>query len=170
LCSQVDACQTGIEAAEDYKRPLTSEHGGAIESWHQVFLVPVAPKSYETARFFPSHHTPFRAKGCSVVSAPPMTQLTHDQVRHIAKLARLTLNDQEVEKFTTELTSILKYIDILSEVDTKGVEATAQVTGLCNSLRTDEIYPVPLAKPDDLLNTSPLPIEDHQIETKSAHG
>lgn len=99
-----------------------------------------------------------------------MTQLTHDQVRHIAKLARLTLNDAEVEKFTTELTSILKYIDLLQEVDTNGVEATAQVTGQSNSLRDDVIYPAPLAAPDALLGTSPLPIIDHQIQTPSAHG
>ena len=99
-----------------------------------------------------------------------MTQLTHDQVRHIAKLARLTLSDAEVEKFTTELTSILKYIDLLQEVDTNGVEATAQVTGQSNSLRDDVIYPAPLAAPDELLGTSPLPVIDHQIQTPSAHG
>lgn len=107
-----------------------------------------------------------------------MTQLTHDQVRHIAKLARLTLSDAEVEKFATELTSILKYIDLLQEVDTDGVEATAQVTrstgsgqaGQSDSLRDDVIYPAPLAAPDALLGTSPLPIVDHQIQTPSAHG
>lgn len=99
-----------------------------------------------------------------------MTQLTATEVRHIAKLARLTLKDDEVEKYAKELTSILKYIDQLTEVDTKNVEATAQVTGLTNSLRVDEVYTTPLASPDDLLGTSPLPIEDHQIETRSAHG
>ncbi len=99
-----------------------------------------------------------------------MTQLTADQVRHIAKLARLTLSDAEVDKFTTELTSILKYIDLLQEVKTDGVEATAQVTGQTNSLREDTIYPSPIAEPDALLATSPLPIDDHQIRTPSAHG
>jgi len=100
----------------------------------------------------------------------PMTQLTKDQVRHIAKLARLNLTDPEVEKFTTELTSILKYIDMLGEVDTKNVEATAQVTGQTNSFREDKIYKTPLASPDELLAASPLPIASHQIETPSAHG
>jgi aspartyl-tRNA(Asn)/glutamyl-tRNA(Gln) amidotransferase subunit C len=99
-----------------------------------------------------------------------MTQLTTDQVRHIAKLARLTLSDAEVEKFTTELTSILKYIDLLQEVKTDGVEATEQVTDQRNSLREDAIYTTPLADPDALLATSPLPIDDHQIRTPSAHG
>lgn len=99
-----------------------------------------------------------------------MTQLTHDQVRHIAKLARLRLTDGEVEKFTTELTSILSYIDMLQKADTKGVEPTAQVTGQTDSLRKDEVYSTPLADPDTLLATSPLPIVDHQIQTPSAHG
>jgi aspartyl-tRNA(Asn)/glutamyl-tRNA(Gln) amidotransferase subunit C len=108
-----------------------------------------------------------------------MTQLTADQVRHIAKLARLTLSDEEVERFTTELTSILKYIDLLQEVNTDGVEATAQVTrsassgpdgSQSNSLREDVIYQTPIAAPDALLATSPLPIDDHQIRTPSAHG
>ena len=99
-----------------------------------------------------------------------MTQLTPEQVRHIAKLARLTLSEQEEGKYAVELTKILSYIDLLSEVDTTNVEATAQVTGQTNSLRDDVIYPSPLAAPDDLLATSALPITDHQIETPSAHG
>jgi aspartyl-tRNA(Asn)/glutamyl-tRNA(Gln) amidotransferase subunit C len=99
-----------------------------------------------------------------------MTALTEDQVRHIAKLARLELRDAEVAKFTTELTSILQYVDMLTEVDTTGVEATAQVTGQANSLRPDVIRDPRLADPDALLATSPLPIDDHQIRTPSAHG
>ncbi|TSC58886.1 MAG: aspartyl-tRNA(Asn)/glutamyl-tRNA (Gln) amidotransferase subunit C [Candidatus Peregrinibacteria bacterium Greene0416_19] len=98
-----------------------------------------------------------------------MPSLTPAQVRAVAKLARLNLTDAEVEKFATELTSILQYVDMLQEVDTTGVEATAQVTGLTNAFRDDEIAVHPHAKPDDLLATSPLPIVEHQIVTPSAH-
>jgi aspartyl-tRNA(Asn)/glutamyl-tRNA(Gln) amidotransferase subunit C len=98
-----------------------------------------------------------------------MTTLTADQVRHIAKLARLRIADDEVEKYATELTKILGYIDMLNEVDTSGVEATAQVTGLTNSLRPDELRSQSVS-PDAILGTSPLPIIDHQIVTPSAHG
>lgn len=98
-----------------------------------------------------------------------MSQLSQDQVRHIATLARLRLTDAEVSKYATELTNILNYIDLLKEVDTNGVEPTEQVTGLSNSLREDLIA-APMASRDALLNTSPLPIVDHQIETPSAHG
>lgn len=100
---------------------------------------------------------------------PRMTQLTTDQVRHIAKLARLRLTDEEVEKFTTDLTGIFQTIDKLKEVDTNGVEPTAQVTGLTNSFREDEIRTLPFGT-EELLGTSPLPVVDRQIQTPSAHG
>ncbi len=98
-----------------------------------------------------------------------MTALTSAQVRHIAKLARLTLTDEEVERFTKDLTSILQYIDMLKEVDTSSVEATAQVTGQSNVFRDDHIR-ADSTPPDALLNCSPLPQTDHQIVTPSAHG
>jgi aspartyl-tRNA(Asn)/glutamyl-tRNA(Gln) amidotransferase subunit C len=63
-----------------------------------------------------------------------MPALTKDQVRHIAKLARLQIADEELEKFAKELTSILGYVDMLGEVDTKSVSHTAQVTGITNAL------------------------------------
>lgn len=98
-----------------------------------------------------------------------MTRLTQDQVRHIAKLARLRLSDAEVEKFAGELTSILGFIEQLSEVDTKGVEPTAQVTGMVNRFRDDEVGGIGTS-PDEALHVSPLPIVEHQIVTPSAHG
>lgn len=99
-----------------------------------------------------------------------MATLSAAQVRHIAKLARLTISDEDIEKYAKELSSILQYIDMLSEVDTKNIEPTAQVTGQTNQLRKDEIYESPLATPDALLATSPLPVTEHQIQTPSAHG
>lgn len=99
-----------------------------------------------------------------------MTKVTQDQVRHIAKLARLTLKDDEVETYAREMSSIMTYIDMLSEVDTSGAEATAGGTSLVNSVREDVVLNPTKASPDELLCTSPLPVEDHQIETPSAHG
>lgn len=98
-----------------------------------------------------------------------MTKLTDDQVRHIAKLARLNLNEKEVSKFADELTSILQYIDMLQEVDTKNVEAGMQVTGLSNEKREDSVRTDGPTR-EEMLGTSPLPIVDHQIQTPSAHG
>lgn len=98
-----------------------------------------------------------------------MATLTADQVRHIAKLARLELTDAEVEKFATDLTSILQYVDRLTEVNTEGVEPLKNATGITNNWREDKVGEGQ-ATPDALLECSPLPIVDHQIQTPSAHG
>ena len=50
-----------------------------------------------------------------------MSKLSHDDVRHIAKLARLNLADEDVSRFAKELSEILVYIDKLQEVDTSNV-------------------------------------------------
>ena len=90
-------------------------------------------------------------------------------VAHIATLARIRVPEADLAGLASELSGIMTWIEQLNEVDTKGVEATAQVTGLTNSLRADEIRS-PMATRDGLLGTSPLPITDHQITTPSAHG
>lgn len=98
-----------------------------------------------------------------------MSALSHDDILHIAALARLHLTPEEAEKYGPQLSAILGYIDILQEVDTSNVKPTAQVTGQRNSLRNDEIIESDITG-DALLECSPLPIIDHQIQTDSAHG
>lgn len=66
-------------------------------------------------------------------------QLSKDEIQHIAKLARLELSDEELEKYGGQLSAVLNYIDQLKEVDVSGVEPTARVTGLENVLRDDKI-------------------------------
>lgn len=65
--------------------------------------------------------------------------ITKAELEHIALLARLNLTEAEKEKFAPQLDSILDYISQLNEVDTKNVEPTAQVSGLMNVWREDEI-------------------------------
>lgn len=59
-------------------------------------------------------------------------------VSHIAQLASLPLNDEEIKKFEKQLLETLQYVDQLNEVDTKNVKPTNQVTGLENIFREDE--------------------------------
>lgn len=92
-------------------------------------------------------------------------KLTKEQVEHIANLAKLKLTPEEVERFASQMTDILSYVEILGELDTKGVPETSQVTGLLNVSREDEARGV-LATPDELLECSPLPKVDHQIRIK----
>ncbi len=66
-------------------------------------------------------------------------ELTNKQVKHVAKLAALPLTETEIEKFQKQLSSILGYISKLEDVDTSGVEPTAQTTGLTNVLAKDNV-------------------------------
>ncbi len=99
-----------------------------------------------------------------------MSTITADQVRHIAKLARLSVSEGDLEKYAGELSAILNYVDVLTKVDTSGVEPTAQVTGLTNVTRSDVVRDPPLANGEALVQCSGLRIVENQIETPSAHG
>ena len=59
-------------------------------------------------------------------------KLTSDEVKHIARLARLELSEEEIEKFGQQLSDILSQAKMLEEVDTSNVEPIAQITGLRN--------------------------------------
>ncbi|OGZ31878.1 MAG: asparaginyl/glutamyl-tRNA amidotransferase subunit C [Candidatus Portnoybacteria bacterium RBG_13_40_8] len=63
--------------------------------------------------------------------------ISREQIEHIAKLARMELTEKEKEKFSTELSSILDYIDKLNQVETKAIEPISQITGLENIVRED---------------------------------
>ncbi len=67
-------------------------------------------------------------------------KITLDEVKKIAGLARIEINQEEAEKFSGELSDVLGYVDQLSEVDTKSVEPVSQVTGLVNVVREDVSY------------------------------
>lgn len=65
--------------------------------------------------------------------------LTSAEVAHVARLARLSLSADELERMRSQLSHILEYIELLQEVDVAGVEPTAQVTGLVTVLRPDAV-------------------------------
>ena len=80
--------------------------------------------------------------------------ITKEEVAYIAKLARIELKPEELEKFRTDLSKILGYIEVLKTVDTEGIEPLAQVTGLENVFRPDEVKDGK-ASPDDILSIAP---------------
>jgi aspartyl-tRNA(Asn)/glutamyl-tRNA(Gln) amidotransferase subunit C len=63
--------------------------------------------------------------------------LTKEEVVKIALLARIKLNETEVEKFQKELSAVLDFVDELKQVDVSGLEEVSQVTGLVNVQRND---------------------------------
>jgi len=68
----------------------------------------------------------------------PCSMITRDEVRHIAELARIGLNDKEIEKYQKDMSSILDWVEQLKEVDVKGIQPTAHIAGLKNIVRIDK--------------------------------
>lgn len=74
-------------------------------------------------------------------------KLTNEEVRHVAKLARLAPDDATLQKLTGQLESILEYVATISRANTTGVEALAHAVPLHNVLRDDVVEPsLPLDK------------------------
>lgn len=67
--------------------------------------------------------------------------ITIKDVEHVARLARLELNEAEKERMRAQLDSILSYIDTLNELDTSTVEPTSHVLPMMNVFRADEVRP-----------------------------
>jgi aspartyl-tRNA(Asn)/glutamyl-tRNA(Gln) amidotransferase subunit C len=67
--------------------------------------------------------------------------IDREQVLHVAKLARLELSDEDVERMAGELSAILEHVERISSLDLEGVEPTAHVVALENVLRADEPRP-----------------------------
>jgi aspartyl-tRNA(Asn)/glutamyl-tRNA(Gln) amidotransferase subunit C len=97
-----------------------------------------------------------------------MADLTRDDVLKLARLARLTITDEEAEKYRTELSEILHYIEQLQTADVAGLQPTYQVTGLTNVTRKDEVQDYG-ATPDDLLRIAPS-TQDRQVKVKRMIG
>jgi aspartyl-tRNA(Asn)/glutamyl-tRNA(Gln) amidotransferase subunit C len=68
-------------------------------------------------------------------------KITEQQVRKVAKLARLELTEQEVKLFTTQLEAILEYFEKMNELDTQQVEPLAHSLPIANCFREDVIKP-----------------------------
>jgi len=82
--------------------------------------------------------------------------LSRDQVLHVARLARLELSDDEVERFGGELSKVLDHIETIAELgDLADVEPTSHVVAIENVLRADE--PRPSLPPEQALESAPDP-------------
>ena len=70
-----------------------------------------------------------------------MADITREDVRHVAELARLHLTESELELMQTQLSRILEAVETLRDVDTSRVGPTASVIGLENVMRDDVARP-----------------------------
>ena len=66
-------------------------------------------------------------------------KIDEQQVRKVAKLARLALTDEEVTQFSSQLSDILRYVEKMDELDTAAVEPLAHCLPITNCLRDDQV-------------------------------
>jgi aspartyl-tRNA(Asn)/glutamyl-tRNA(Gln) amidotransferase subunit C len=90
--------------------------------------------------------------------------IDRDQVLHVARLARLQLTDDEVERMSGELTGILGHIEKIGELDLDGVPPTSHVVEVTNALRADE--PRPSWPREQILEQAPA-VRDDGFEVPS---
>ncbi|MEM7580221.1 MAG: Asp-tRNA(Asn)/Glu-tRNA(Gln) amidotransferase subunit GatC [Mastigocoleus sp.] len=79
--------------------------------------------------------------------------IDREQVKKVANLARLELSQEEEEKFTTQLGSILDYFEQLNEIDVEDIEPTTRAIDMVNVTRKDNLQPYP--NRDEILETAP---------------
>ena len=84
--------------------------------------------------------------------------LTPEEVRHIARLARVGLSEDDLALFQDQLSQILDYFQRLQEVDTENVPPTAHTLAMHNVMRDDE--PQPSFDKEEVLANAPQREED----------
>lgn len=80
--------------------------------------------------------------------------LTEKEIRHTAKLAKVQLTGEEVVKFQSQLTEILEYFKILTEVPTDNIPPTFQVTGINTVFRIETTQPYNRLSPEKALRNA----------------
>lgn len=93
-----------------------------------------------------------------------MSKLSREDVLKLARLSRLRLSEEEINRFQSELSEILSYVETLDKVDVEGLAPTYQVTGLQNVTRADEVKDYRYT-PEDLLKNAPA-IEAGQFKVR----
>jgi aspartyl/glutamyl-tRNA(Asn/Gln) amidotransferase C subunit len=85
--------------------------------------------------------------------APKREKISIEEVKHVAKLARLSLTGEETEKYRADLNSILDYVAALENLDTTDVAPMSHVLEMKNVWRNDK--PVERENPQELLKNAP---------------
>ena len=66
-------------------------------------------------------------------------KITKEEVVHVAKLARLDVDEALIDKFAKQIGMILEYVDSLNQVDTEGITPTSHAISLTNAFREDHV-------------------------------
>ena len=85
-------------------------------------------------------------------------KISREEVLHIARLARVALTEEEIDRYSEQLSNLLDHFAVLQQVDTTGVPPTAQSIDLRSVMREDAVRPS--LSPDDVLANAPHREED----------
>lgn len=91
-----------------------------------------------------------------------MTQITREDVLHLAQLSSLKLDESEVDGLQANISDILGYVEKLNNLNTEGIEPTYQITGLQNVWREDTVIDYGVSR-ETLLDLAPESI-DNQVK------
>jgi aspartyl-tRNA(Asn)/glutamyl-tRNA(Gln) amidotransferase subunit C len=95
------------------------------------------------------------------------TRISKEDVAHVARLARLSLTEEELERFTGQLGAVLEHARDVEALDTAGVPPTAHPLPIRNVFREDELE-APLDR-DEVLAQAPS-VEDHKFRVPRILG
>lgn len=93
-----------------------------------------------------------------------MPQITLKEVHALARLAKISLSEEDAKRMQQEIGTILEFVTQLNQVDTKDAEPTYQVTGLMNVTRPDELIDYGVT-PETLLQNAPAQ-QDGSLKVK----
>ncbi|MCX7911458.1 MAG: Asp-tRNA(Asn)/Glu-tRNA(Gln) amidotransferase subunit GatC [Dehalococcoidales bacterium] len=86
-------------------------------------------------------------------------KLSREEVLHIARLCRVALTDEEIDRYAGQLSKLLEHFQVLQQVDTEGVPPTAQSVSLLNVMRDDVV--MPSLPREDVLANAPRREDDY---------
>jgi aspartyl-tRNA(Asn)/glutamyl-tRNA(Gln) amidotransferase subunit C len=81
--------------------------------------------------------------------------LSKSEVKKIANLARIEISEEEADKYATELSDILGFVEKLNEVDTENIEPIAHITGAKNMTREDKVVEYSEETKENIINNFP---------------
>lgn len=81
--------------------------------------------------------------------------LSHDEVKHVAMLARIGLREDEIEKYRTVLSGVLDFFKELESADTENISIPRQIIGRENGMRSDTVRETSEQQTERLLNNVP---------------
>ncbi len=97
----------------------------------------------------------------------PMSKISHDTTKHMARLARIAISEDEIDHYSNQLSSILDFVEQLQAVDTGSVEPKLQINGLVNVFRDDVVTNKP--ETEQLLANAPMQT-DGLLKVKSVRS